>query len=64
MTGNIGVKSLDIVENLKNLCDYSIESSHENNYFRVNFLHTNNVKDIEILSEKSKGFTHILRFYK
>jgi ankyrin repeat protein len=54
----------DIVEILKNLCDYSIESSHENTHFRVNFLHSNNVRGIEILSEKPKGFSHILRFYK
>jgi ankyrin repeat protein len=54
----------DIVENLKNLCDYSCESSYENKHFRVNFLHSNNVKDIEILEDKPRGFTHILRFYK
>jgi len=54
----------DIVQNLKNLCDYSIEASYEKENFRVNFLHSNNVKDTEILNEKPKGFTHILRFYK
>ena len=54
----------DIKESLKNLCDWSIESSFEDENFRVNFLHSNNVKDIEILETKPKGFTHILRFYK
>ena len=54
----------DIVENLKNLCDYSCESSYENVNFRVNFLHSNNLKEKEILEDKPRGFTHILRFYK
>ena len=54
----------DIKESLANLCDWSIESSYENENFRVNFLHSNNVKDIEMLDTKQKGFTHILRFYK
>ena len=54
----------DIKESLKNLCDWSIESSFEDQNFRVNFLHSNNVKDIESLETKPLGFTHILRFYK
>ncbi len=54
----------DIKESLKNLCDWSIESSFEDENSRVNFLHSNNVKDVEILETKPKGFTHILRFYK
>ena len=54
----------DIKIGLTNLCDWSIESSFEDENFRVNFLHSNNVKDIEILETKPKGFTHILRFYK
>lgn len=54
----------DIKESLKNLCDWSIETSFEDENFRVNFLHSNNVKDVEILETKPKGFTHILRFYK
>ncbi len=49
---------------LTNLCDWSIESSFEGENFRVNFLHSNNVKDIEVLETKPRGFTHILRFYK
>uniref|UniRef100_UPI004047B8CD ankyrin repeat domain-containing protein n=1 Tax=Aliarcobacter sp. TaxID=2321116 RepID=UPI004047B8CD len=54
----------DIKESLKNLCDWSIESSFEDENFRVNFLHSNNVNDIESLETKPLGFTHILRFYK
>lgn len=54
----------EIKNALINLCDWSIESSFEGENFRVNFLHSNNVKDIEILETKPRGFTHILRFYK
>lgn len=54
----------DIQENLKNLCDWSIESSFEEENFRVNFLRSNNVKEIQNLQDRPKGFTHILRFYR
>lgn len=54
----------DIKESLTNLCDWSVESSFEEKYFRVNYMCSNNVKDIETLSKKPEGFTHILRFYK
>lgn len=54
----------EIKKALINLCDWSIESSSRDEHFRVNFLHNNNVKDIEPLTTKQKGFTHILRFYK
>lgn len=54
----------EIKNALRNLCDWSIESSCNDEYFRVNLLHSNNVKDFEILQIKPKGFTHILRFYK
>ena len=54
----------DIQENLKNLCDWSIESSFEEANFRVNFLRSNNVKEIQNLQDRPKGFTHILRFYR
>ena len=54
----------NIVASLQNICDYNVESSYEDTNFRVNFLHSNNVKDIEILDEKPKRFAHILRFYK
>ena len=52
-----------IKENLKNLCDWSIESSFEGSYYRVNYLKSDNKKDIELIEEKPKGFTHKLRFY-
>lgn len=55
---------VDIKNGLTNLCDWSIESSFENQNFRLNFLQSNNLKDIELLKNKPKGFTHILRFYK
>lgn len=55
----------DIKDSLSNLCDWSVESICEDGNFRVNYLHSNNVKEIETLSEgKVKGFTHILRFYR
>ena len=52
-----------IKENLKNLCDWSIESSFKDSNYRVNYLKSNNLKDIEELEYKPLGFTHILRFY-
>jgi len=54
----------EIKASLANLCDWSVESSFEDKNFRINYLHSNNVKDIEILDTKPKGFTHIFRFYK
>jgi hypothetical protein len=54
----------DIKDSLKNLCDWSVESSFEEENFRVNYLYSNNVKEIEAPDTKPKGFTHILRFYK
>ena len=49
---------------LLNLCDWSIESSYEDKSFKINLLHSSNVKELEVLSEKVLGFTHILRFYR
>ncbi|MBD3842505.1 MAG: ankyrin repeat domain-containing protein [Campylobacterales bacterium] len=54
----------EIKESLTNLCDWSVESSYDGDNFRVNFLHSNNVKEIVPLESKADGFTHILRFYK
>ena len=51
-------------DNLKNLCDWSIESSHEDENYRVNYLRESNIKEIEKLNYKPEGFTHKLRFYK
>jgi ankyrin repeat protein len=53
----------DIKESLKNLCDWSVESSFEEENFRINYLHSNNVKEIEPLDYKSLGMTHVFRFY-
>lgn len=54
----------DIRTLFSNLCDWSIESSCEDGNFRINYLHSTNVKQIVKLEEKTKGFTHILRFYR
>ena len=54
----------DIKKALTNLCDWSVESICEDGSFRINYLHSNNVKDIEQLETEVKGFTHILRFYR
>jgi len=53
-----------IKECLTNLCDWSIESNYEDNNFRINILHSNNIDTIVELKEKPQGFTHILRFYR
>lgn len=51
-------------ENLTNLCDWSIESSNKQESYRVNYLRSSNVKEIEKLSYDVDRFTHILRFHK
>ncbi len=51
-------------ENLTNLCDWSIESSYEQESYRVNYLRSSNIQEIEKLNFSVDGFTHILRFYK
>lgn len=54
-----GIKKL-----LSNLCDWSIESSFEEENFRVNYLRSDrSIPEIEILDYKPEGFTHRLRFY-
>ena len=49
---------------LSNLCDWSIEGSYEDKYFRLNILKSSNIKDIEVVKGSLKGFSHILRFYR
>ena len=50
---------------LTNLCDWSIESSFEDEHFRVNYLRSNkNILEIELLDYEPTGFTYRLRFYK
>jgi len=62
---NDGGGDLGNIKNLLlNLCDWSIESSYEDKSFKINLLHSSNVKELEVLSEKVLGFTHILRFYR
>ncbi len=54
----------DIKKSLTNLCDWSIESEYGGVGYRVNYLRSDkNIKEIERLDGKPKGFTHILRFY-
>ncbi len=54
----------DIKKTLTNLCDWSVEGHFEDNSFRINYLKSNNVKDIVELDYKPIGFTHFLKFYK
>ncbi len=54
----------DIKANLTNLCDWSVEGSFKKSSFRINYLKSNNVKDITEPEDKPIGFTHILKFYK
>jgi hypothetical protein len=50
---------------LMNLCDWSIESSFEDENYRVNYLRSDkNIPEIEFLDYKPDGFTYKLRFYK
>ena len=53
-----------IKNSLKNLCDWSIESSYEGKGYRVNYLRQPLIKEVEKLEVIPKGFTHRLRFYK
>lgn len=55
---------LDIKRLLTNLCDWSIESSCEDENFRINYLKSKKTKDIEVLDYKPKGFSYIMKFYK
>lgn len=55
----------ELAKSLKNLCDWSVESSCENEDYRVNYLRSNSkLSEIETLDYKPEGFTHILRFYR
>ncbi|CAA6809506.1 MAG: InterPro IPR002110 COGs COG0666 [uncultured Sulfurovum sp.] len=53
-----------IKESLSNLCYWSVESSNEEENYRINYLKTPDEKESKILDYKPEGFTHILRFYK
>ena len=54
----------EIQKLLLNLCDWSVENKFEGKNIRINYLKSNNVKDIEELDYAVSGFTHILRFYR
>jgi len=54
-----------VQEELQNLCDWSVLDSYDNVAYKINYLKSNNIKDIEQDSLPIfDGFTHILRFYK
>nr|MBL0721717.1 ankyrin repeat domain-containing protein [Sulfurovaceae bacterium] len=53
----------EIKENLTNLCDWSVEDSFEDKSYKVNYLRSSNINEIEELDREIDGFSHILRFY-
>lgn len=55
----------DIINSLKNICDYSIESKFQDEkFYRVNYLSSSNMSFIEEINENPPmGFTHIFKFY-
>jgi len=56
---------MGIKNSLTNLCDWSIESSFEDENYRVNYLRSDkNIPEIEFLDYNPDGFTYKLRFYK
>lgn len=52
-----------ICNTLSPICDWSVEAFCKDENFKINFIKSNNEDDIEKLSQKPQGFTHILRFY-
>lgn len=58
--GNFG----DIFKNLKNLCDWSIESNFKEGYYRINYLTSDNTTLPYQKIGQVDGFKHILTFYK
>jgi len=59
-----GGDSDEIKKALTHLCDWSIESSNEDENYRINYLRDDSVREVEILDDKPIGFTHIMRFYR
>jgi len=55
---SIGGDMAEIKKSLRNLCDWRIETSYEDKFYYINYLGDINTK-IE-----TRGFTHILRFYR
>jgi len=58
-----GGDSSILKSNFTNLCDWSIETSNEDENYRINCLMSVTVPEVEKLSYKPDGFTHIMRFY-
>lgn len=55
----------EIKASLTNLCDWSIENSFNNKYYRINYLHSTDIDIIQgNINEHPEGFTYIFRFYK
>lgn len=59
-----GGDSSKIKDALNSLCEWSIESSHKGENYRINCLYSNNIDEKEPLPYQPEGFTYILRFYK
>ena len=59
-----GGDSDEIKKSLQNLCDWSIESSYEEEHYRINYLKSSDSQEVEVLDSKPDGFTHIMRFYR
>ena len=54
----------DIKKYFCSLCDWSVEAKCLDGNYRINYLKSQGVEEIEKLANEPKGFTHILRFYK
>lgn len=54
----------DIQRNLKNLCDWSIETVFKEGAYRLNYLVSDKEIPFKEEVESCAGFTHILKFYK
>ena len=54
----------DILELLKNLCDWSVESKFSDGNFRINYLSSSNSDSAVIPIDSAQGFKHIFKFYK
>ena len=53
-----------IVDKLKNICDWSIESTFKEGSYRINYLVSDKNKKNHEQIETAKGFKYILTFYK
>lgn len=53
-----------IANELCSLCDWSVAANCVDGNYKINYLKSNDIEDIEPIDCQPKGFTHILRFYK